>query len=144
MKLIFLDCDGTINCKTTKDRINDKKGGGGLLGIDSKMLKRVKKICKKTGAKIVLSSCWRVWDENKEYLKNKGLEWIGETPDLNGKIRGEEIKEYLMNCDKFIEKYAILDDDSDMLEGQPLFQTTWKDGLTEKITNKVIKYLNGK
>jgi len=60
MKILFLDIDGCLNCQTTKDRIGGK---GGLIGIDDKMLKRVKNICKKTGAKIVLSSFWRLSEE---------------------------------------------------------------------------------
>jgi hypothetical protein len=40
-----------------------------------------------------------------------------------------------------VEKYAILDDDSDFLPDQPLFKTSWKEGLTEEIADKIIQYL---
>lgn len=37
-------------------------------------------------------------------------------------------------------RYAILDDDSDMLPGQPLFQTSWEEGLTQDIADRVRDY----
>ena len=41
-----------------------------------------------------------------------------------------------------IEKYAILDDDNDMLPEQMpfFFQTTWAKGLTPEITQKIINF----
>jgi membrane-bound lytic murein transglycosylase MltF len=42
-----------------------------------------------------------------------------------------------------VERYAILDDDTDMLPEQlpNFFQTTWEEGLTEEIAEKVIAHL---
>lgn len=40
-----------------------------------------------------------------------------------------------------VERYAILDDDSDFLPDQPLFKTSWKTGLTKEIAEAVIRHL---
>jgi hypothetical protein len=134
MKILFLDCDGVLNSKQTfmsHQRQMDP--------IDDDMVKRVKSIIKETGCKIVLSSVWR----NHEYSKNKvnkKIKIYDVTPNLSG-FRGSEIKAWLDKHND-VTKYAILDDDSDMLPDQPLFQTSFETGLTDEIVQKVINYLN--
>ena len=60
MKIIFLDVDGVLNCKSSKSRC------GGFLGIDDSKVKLLKEIIDITGAKIVLSSSWRYgWRRNE-------------------------------------------------------------------------------
>ena len=59
MKIIFLDIDGVLN-----SRIYDRKRNRDeLTDIDETRLPLVKELVAATGAKIVLSSSWRVhWD----------------------------------------------------------------------------------
>ena len=62
---------------------------------------------------------------------------------LSEGVRGHEIQEWL---DKHPEvtRYAILDDDSDMLPEQMpnFFKTTFQNGLIEDIAKKVTEHLN--
>ena len=60
MKVIFLDCDGVLNY--TKYYSTGQSNGNlnGEEDIDLKCVNRVLQICKKTGAKIVVSSDWRI------------------------------------------------------------------------------------
>lgn len=67
----------------------------------------------------------------------------------DSRIRGVEIYEWLNKNvpwdirKKNEHKYAILDDDSDMLLWQKdhFFQTSFKTGITEEIVEKVIEHL---
>lgn len=64
-KYIFLDCDGVITTPETKFKLtHDSQSGIG-------------KIIKATGAKIVLSSSWRLntLKETIEYMKQQGFEF---------------------------------------------------------------------
>jgi hypothetical protein len=135
MKILFLDIDGVCNCAST----NDKHGP--FVGIDPDMAARVKKIIAETGCEVVLSSMWRLGPGSRREVRDKVCEFIDITPDLRGKIRGEEVRAWLDKHPEII-RHAILDDDSDFLVGQPLFKTTWEKGLTEEIMNDVIEYLN--
>jgi Swiss Army Knife RNA repair-like protein len=54
MKVIFLDIDGVPNCKKTP---NPRKFP---YVVDKKLLARLRKLLDKTGAKVVLSSTWRL------------------------------------------------------------------------------------
>ena len=56
--------------------------------------------------------------------------------------RGHEIEAWLsqFNCEP--ESYAILDDDFDFLEGQPIFKTQFHIGITPEIAEQVINHLN--
>ncbi len=144
MKIIFLDIDGVLNSAETFERMP-----GNIFGVDAKMLAILKRILSETEAEIVLSSTWRLSERCRQELTNRGLNWIGCTPDLprqggvSSMERGYEIKHWLENQGKkfVIEKYCILDDDSDMLPHQPHFKTSWKTGLTEDIAQKVIEFL---
>jgi len=141
-KCIFLDIDGVLNCLGTLVR------HFGFLGIDPTLVKRFNRIIKETNAKVVLSSTWRHNPNWLTIMQKNGLicEFLGRTDRLSGKFRGNsrglEINKWLTdNPDKW-DKYCILDDDNDMLPDQKLFQTTFKSGLTEKITQDIINYLN--
>lgn len=159
MKILFLDCDGVVNCQDTFFRTRGERDDG--WAIDPFMALLVARIVEATDCKIVLSSSWRhhpdgvkkveerVWKimditptrpfsfKDRDECTAKGLSWatLGE--------RGSEIQAWLDKHPE-VERYAILDDDSDMLDSQQpnFFKTTWKHGLTEDTANKVIKHLN--
>jgi len=141
-KVIFLDIDGVLNCLTTKER------HGPFLGIDQKLVKIFNKIIRKTRAKVVLSSTWRLHSGWLKTMEENGLkcEFLGRTISLSGTHsavgRGLEINKWL-NENK-VDKYCIIDDDDNMLPEQKLFRTVFKTGLTKKIAEEIINYLGEK
>lgn len=122
--------------------------------IDRKAVNRVINICKKTDAKVIISSSWRGWtlkdtiNDFNNYCDLKPLlpYIVGVTPRSmaysENICRGEEIKRFLSNnpCDK----YVIIDDDSDMLDEQleNFIQTKYLYGLNDTIKKQVITHLN--
>ena len=138
MKIIFLDIDGVLNSKETLTRANS------IIGIDPFLVSIFNRIIFATDAKIVISSSWRNSESEREEIRKRVMPFLDITPNCKSRIRGDEIKEWL-DKQSDVEKYAILDDDSDMLKEQlpNFFHTTWENGLTEEIANEVIKHLNG-
>lgn len=140
MKVIFLDIDGVLNHSRTPERFE------GMLGIDRILLARFKKVVRITGANVVLSSPWRKWTTGIAHIEEQGIPLIGHTPwfastdseDLKTG-RGQEIRKWL-SLHPEVTEYAIVDDDSDMLPGQPLFQTHYTKGLTAKVASNIIKH----
>lgn len=144
MKVLFLDIDGVVNCENTF-----KMGARNTspYPLDPEMAFMVGKIKLYTGCEVVLSSSWR-HDKNAVKAVEDNIVPIfditGTTPlyKYEDKPRGHEIQEWLDNHPD-VDRYAILDDDSDMLDTQlpNFFKTSWKTGLTEDIMNKVIEHL---
>lgn len=137
MKVLFLDIDGVVNCATTTQRHR------GTIGIDPYMALLVGRIILATDCKVVLSSTWRLWENEREEVRKQVYEFIDCTPRLNDRIRGNEIKAWLDQHTE-VQRYAILDDDSDMLPEQMpnFFKTSWQTGITQEIVDKVIKHFN--
>lgn len=136
MKILFLDIDGVVNCETTAQR------SGGYIGIDPYMAFLVGNMVDNLELKVVLSSSWRHFADGQEEVENKVCKIFDITPTLGG-IRGEEIKAWLAR-NPSVEKYAIIDDNSDMLPEQlpNFFQTSWKKGITPEIIEKVKNHFN--
>jgi hypothetical protein len=121
MKVLFLDVDGVINSVRSATAF-----GGFPWKVDSKEIKLfdnvaislIRKICKETNTKIVLSSTWRKtvgWKALRDALK---LDIIDATPfTFSERMRGVEINEWLEKHPE-VTKYVIVDDDTDMLEAQ--------------------------
>ena len=165
MKLIFLDIDGVLNYqlfwdeKKRCDRYNElpKDVPSEVRGICEASVKLLNDLIEKTGAKVVVSSSWRIGrtpQELQKILDYKGFkgEVIDKTPILNFKTknysysvpRGCEIKAWMeMNKgilgDKISKvKYVILDDDSDMLYWQRN-NYLWVDGYIGLTPNIIYK-----
>lgn len=137
MKILFLDIDGVVNCVTTAQRHR------GAVGIDPYMALLVGRIVEATGCVIVLSSSWRHYPDARDEVRRQVMPFVDVTPDLKGTTsRGTEIKTWLADHPE-VERYAILDDNGDMLnEQQPhFFKTSWQIGLTEEIAKCVIDHL---
>jgi hypothetical protein len=145
MRVIFLDIDGVLN---NRPSLID-----GVEILPEKVL-LIERICQETGAKVILSSAWRVlhpFEELQFVLACAGLSrrhLIGCTPRRRDDLRGLEIKEWIdeqngISEDK-VENFVIIDDDTDFLEEQmPHFiKTDIADGLTEDQAEKAIKMLN--
>lgn len=140
MKIIFLDVDGVLNCRT-----DFKKSS---LCLDKVKVKRLHKIVKTTKASIVLSSTWRKFYDHCDYLVEHGVKFMDKTPTNiretwsgNYVRRGEEINKWLKS--HHVDKYVIIDDNSDMLEYQlPFFvQTSFETGLLDEHVKAAIHIL---
>lgn len=140
-KLLFLDIDGVCNSK----QFAMKNPKGGPLGIDTYMAFLVGKIQLDTGCEVVLSSTWRLWEQSRKDVREQVVDFIDVTPNLYGEARGLEIAKWLKDNDAEDARYAILDDDVDMLVYQApnFFMTTWEEGLTPEIAQAVTEHLNG-
>lgn len=141
MKVIFLDVDGVLN--------SAQDGYSIRLRTDSH-LKLLQRIIKETGAKIVLSSSWRIGftPASRNLLarfKEYGLELMDCTPELPGSCRGDEIRQWLTdnvyNYD--IENFVILDDEANMAEftDKNLVQTDTNIGLQKQNAIECIRTL---
>ena len=156
-KYIFLDIDGVLNSeqyylekpqhkrwKEFKDKL-DKHIAWGVCNIDPKAVKLLNKLVTETNAKIVVSSSWRGDYALQTIFSLAGIiePIYGETPRLESRFRGEEIKFWLEKQSKPY-KYVIIDDDSDMFDDQkPYFiHTDYEFGLTKSDVDKAIKILN--
>lgn len=144
MKVIFLDFDGVITIPPK-------------WFFQANLIKNVKKIVDKTGAKIIVSSSWRsetventkdiIIDRKRRCPRNSMLFWLVDNlydvTHTYRENRGQEIKDWLDTHDD-IENYVIIDDDNDFLDEQlyHFVQTNYEDGLTEVETKRVIKVLN--
>ncbi len=129
MKIIFLDIDGVVTSVRT-----------GWYNMDIYVINFLRWVCKNANAKIVISSTWR-YNHGHDFWKTIFEDYLNEdfkTPDLikglqvrgQNCTRGSEIQAWLDKHNE-VEKYLILDDDSDMLEHQMenLIQTDSMDGM---------------
>lgn len=159
LNIIFLDVDGVLNCRTTKDKC------GPYIGIDDQKVILLKELVEATNAKIVLVSTWKEWwfkrpklkdmqDDLANYLDNKlakqGLEIWDKTDDDISLYRGEGIIEYLniMNSKgNHIDNYVIIDDELFDYKKQKLtphlVRTSFEqDGLQRKHIKKAVELLS--
>ena len=156
MKLIFLDVDGVLNTVFTRESL------GHTRFVEDKFVLRLKEICDKTNAKVVLSSSWRKgWydiengkEETKDALDFKALkekllefqiELFDKTPCINDMSRGLEIQQWFLDHkDLKVENFVVLDDMEIVRPyNRYLLQTSPVEGLREKHIKKVIKMLGG-
>jgi hypothetical protein len=135
MKIIFLDIDGVLNCKSTP---NPRQFP---YVIDQKLLSRLNSVLERTGATVVLSSTWRYDPAGCFSAKHQGIPFIDVTPDLPDRPRREEILAWLSGSPE-VTRYLVLDDDDDELDDLPLFQPSSRTGLTDKIAQGMIDYLD--
>lgn len=155
MKILFLDIDGVLNSHEFWIRCREL----GLIPddqIDPQAVERLNRLTDATGAKIVVSSTWRlpyVWNKQLAMLVTRlqkvGIkaEIIGMTPDHQKQYgRGGEIQAWMLQARQDgmdIESFAILDDDSDMGNLMDyLVKTTMAYGLQETHVEAVIQLLS--
>lgn len=161
MNVIFLDIDGVLNSQEYYHHIyNIYKETGKHVShhfVDETPLNLLINYLNSSSTKLVISSSWKYSNNPEETIKqfdsydpeciniaklNKFI--IGCTPRIykEGSCRGTEIKWWLDNHPE-INKYVIIDDDSDMLsEHLPYFiKTQNKYGLKQCHIDKIIKIL---
>lgn len=115
IKIIFLDVDGVLNCRTSQSRCR------GYIGIDNSKVKVLKRIVAQTNARIVLCSTWKMgWERvNKEEqdflatyldkeLKRENLYIFDKTVD-KGSNRGKGILDWLKRHN--VESWIVIDDE---------------------------------
>jgi len=169
MKVIFLDVDGVLNAGR---RVNPGTKGFELVDwAIPKAVEHLNRITAATGAKLVISSTWRIGKtvkELREMFAGVGVraEIIGKTesgpckwhrdlgyPNCSDGHRGGEIWDWLRNYDAVnyhageveyaIESFVILDDDSDLEPYRPQHVHTAGDrGLTRRKVNEAIRKLS--
>jgi hypothetical protein len=147
MKIIFLDVDNVLNTIYTTRRIF------GCTFVDTRKLLRLRDIVERTGAKIVLSSTWRIADTpmnqlcrdrlREEFERVRCPVWIDTTPHLPGRKRQVEIYEWLLHHEP-LESFVIIDDWEKELRWYKdnLVVTTPTQGLTKERAELAIRMLN--
>ena len=154
MKVIFLDYDGVVNTLWFNDVNGEPRFDfpNDIRVNNTQAIAWLNKLCRETGAKIVVSSTWRLYDNYKECLYNAGLnkdiEILGRTKNL-GTARGIEIQDWLDEHQELnIEKFVILDDESfDFIElglENRFVKTSFTDGLLPEHVEKAVSILNGR
>jgi len=143
MKVIFLDIDGVIITRKTCRKWPPK--------ADPTCVEVLNELIKRTGAVIVVSSCWRVGrtvDELQELLDGWGVKGIviGRTGAISDKIRGLEIGEWLLSkSPDEVSSFVIIDDDRDMgTFMRRLVKTEFATGFTVQHLDKAVSILEKK
>ena len=178
MKVIFLDVDGVLNTEECDDAPKEgQEGSEGFLYHENTpipLLKRsldnLRYVLQQTGAKIVISSSWRLFPERLELLTqileafspSEESVVIGLTPDLSNSWsgRGEEVQAWL-NQNKNCSRFVVVDDEhlasferslfseDDYSHRGLLIYTKLRggnfcdQGLTERHSDQMIKFLSG-
>lgn len=150
MRVVFLDIDGVL---VTRDSMRQRTSAGAAMDVAA--VRRLRRVVAETGARIVVSSTWRLGTGGmtrvREALRIAGWSLppiIDKTPDLSSQAwsggvytavkRGVEIRAWLERHPD-VERFAIVDDDADMLDEQlPHFvQTTFDIGFTDEHAARV-------
>lgn len=127
MKALFLDFDGVLNSNESAH----KHGSYDIFMPEA--IGFIQQIAAQ-GVEIVVSSTWRKTRSHDQLSALLGVKVYSKTPILDvGPVRvsrGEEIA-YWIKHHYELERYAIIDDDSDMLDEQrPFFiKTNFLDGM---------------
>lgn len=156
MQIVFLDLDGVL-CTSRSHAAHGK--GKMMLEWDKTGAALIRKICKLTEAKIVISSTWRHDVHHKDLFpalkKHKLWDFLysdpmttenWRTPNLK-EGRGAEIMNWLGENSGIGQKFVIVDD-SDVFHKFPgltqnFVQTDFDDGLLYRHYLEILKILQG-
>lgn len=137
--MIFLDVDGVLNSHRTAvvGRTQDY--------LDPVAVEMVLRLCREGNCPIALSSTWRLGDMRGDLERAGGerlLPYIKHvTPEIRPPVpRGEEIQALVDRLG--VSRYVILDDDDDMLPGQPFVHVDQENGLSYKDYCRALWYLS--
>jgi len=135
-KVIFLDIDGVLNCRSTP---NPRKLP---YVVDPGLVQRFRSLVERTGAAVVLSSTWRYDPAGLFAARHHGISFSDVIPDLPDRPRRDEILAWL-TTHRDVDRYAVIDDEDDELDDLPLFQPSPSIGLSDDIAAGVERYLRG-
>jgi hypothetical protein len=159
--VLFLDIDGVLNSARWFSARGGPDTPDGLTReehqIDPAAVAVLNRILDATGAKVVVSSTWRLLHTPAaihRILRRRGFagKIIGRTPNLSasapyGEARGHEIEAWLTAHDRASSTpspICIVDDDADMAHLAPfLVKTSFQDGLTEAHVERCVALLGG-
>lgn len=141
--ILFLDCDGVINNRSTfenqKTLLSMQKDGYIFL-LEQQLVDRFKALCQETGAVVVVSSSWRNFHEREEFIKLVG-DWLEDhvpktaawrTNTIPNSFRGLEINDWFLANETFKDcPYVIFDDGNDFFPEQHHVLCSFDEGLTE-------------
>ena len=151
--ILLLDVDGVLNSRRFYEATFARTGRAARAdAVCPDLVARMNAVLAATGAMVVVSSTWHLHADCRAMLRRRGLrarfarDW--RTPRLSSgaghdphRLRGCEIADRLARHPT--RRWAIVDDDSDMLEAQrPRFvQTTNEHGLTAAVAEGLIAAL---
>jgi len=155
--ILFVDFDGVLTDRSCGMDYG-ASGNPKKYGISKECLEQLKRICDKTGSRVVISSNWRrVNPDGDKYgmpnplpvLRNElGDLCVGFLPDCIGSRKPAAVREWLNNHPEFKGRFVIFDDYS--REGfaesefkDEFIKTDGRKGLTEEIATKAISMLSG-
>lgn len=133
VKVLFLDIDGVLNSTRTAVAFGGfphSTKPADIVKFDHVAVSLIRTVCQETGARIVLSSTWRLDPDWQQFGRDLALPIFDRTGRSKDGKRGGEIATWLESYPA--DKYAIVDDDSDMLpEQMPFFvRTSHAEGLS--------------
>lgn len=154
MKILFLDIDGVLNSGAYIKRL-DGDFDDPINQIDPAAVVRLNALTDMTRAKIVVSSTWRLaflghaepLQSLQSCLRTYGItgEVIDMTPSKPNCVRnrrGKEIQAWMDEHYSDIEKFAIIDDDSDMGKLRShLVLTKFEDGIQDSHVETIVEIL---
>ena len=155
MKILFLDIDGVLNSGNYIIRL-DGLFDDPKYQIDPDAVVRLNAITDLTGCKIVVSSTWRLaflgqmadpLRSLQGCLRSYGItgDVIDMTPDKRNAIRnrrGKEIQAWLDAHYNEVEKFVIIDDDTDMGRLKTYHvKTLFADGIQDIHVRAIVDYL---
>lgn len=111
MKVIFLDVDGVLNSDEYLDSTKKADVQGIQRHIDVSKIRLLKKAIDETGAKVVLTSSWRLTNDLgslRELFANYSI-YLDKTPFIDNQ-RGVEIRKWLATKQN-VDDFVILDDE---------------------------------
>ncbi|HSG31419.1 MAG TPA: HAD domain-containing protein [Thermodesulfobacteriota bacterium] len=121
INILFLDIDGVLNSERSCIAFNAYPwdlSKESLKQFDWVAIGLIRRICKETNTKIVLSSTWRLSINYKDIAKAFDLPIIDKTPHRFSSNRGEEIALWLRDHKPTKYNYVIVDDASDIIDYQ--------------------------
>ena len=141
LRLVFLDIDGVICC----NRVGE---------LEASKLAQLQRICRETGAKVVLSTDWRRQAALKrqviQALARLDMECVGATPQratMFQPVRPQEITEWLRCTSHSVSTWVAIDDRDLVSEdgGEALrgrfVHTAFASGLTRELADQAITML---
>lgn len=160
--VLFLDIDGVLN---SHDYFNRRRGGSLVIlerppqtdhlspearDIDPDAVALLNRVLAETGAKVVLSSAWRIVhpiEQMRGILRERGFtgELIGITPNHHDSIRWPEIRAWL-DAHPEVTRWAAVDDTNLAREGCPpshFVLTEFAYGLTAYAAWRLVSIFQG-